>query len=68
MAIIEKALLWSKSIASGSLVESTVVALSKLLWGGLTYKPSNIDYSRHVPQSKYGLRTKYDLLGYVVIE
>lgn len=68
MAIIEKALLQSDSIAGGGLVESTVVAISKLFRPTNTYKPSNIDYSRHVPHSKHGLQSKYELLGYVVVE
>jgi hypothetical protein len=71
MAIIEKALLHSDSITTGGnggFVESTVVALSNLLRSSSPYKPSNVDYSRHIPQSKQGFQSKYELLGYAVVE
>jgi len=69
MDVIEKALLESKSIVnSRGLIESTVSPIHKLLRPASTYRPSNIDFSRHIPQSVHGLRTKYELLGYVLTE
>jgi hypothetical protein len=68
MAVIERALLESESIARGGLIESTVVLLSKLLRPQFLYKPSNIDFSKYIPQASHGLRSKYELLGYVITE
>ncbi|CZR70190.1 uncharacterized protein PAC_20091 [Phialocephala subalpina] len=58
MAVIEKALLSSHSIAQGGIVESAVVALSSFLRPMGKYRPSNIDFSRHVPEAPRGLRSK----------
>lgn len=69
MDVIEKALLGSESIVnSGGLIESTISTIHKLLRPASTYRPSNIDFSRHISQSVHGLRTKYELLGYVLTE
>lgn len=68
MEVIERALLGSESIIHGGIVESTVVLLSKLLRPQSLYKPSNIDFSQYIPQASHGLRSKYELLGYVITE
>ncbi len=68
MEVIERALLGSESIFHGGLIESTVVLLSKLLRTHFLYKPSNIDFSQYIPQASHGLRSKYELLGYVITE
>ena len=68
MEVIERALLSSDSIVKGGLIEPAVCTLSKLVRPHFKYKPSNIDFSRHMPQGSHGLRSKYELLGYVITE
>lgn len=68
MEVIEKALLTSNSIARGGYIESAVVALSNLLRPRSVYRPSNIDFARHMPYASHGLRPKYELLGYILNE
>lgn len=68
MEVIEKALLGSESIVHGGVIESTVSTLSRLLRPRFNYQPSNIDFSRYIPQNPHGLRSKYELLGYVITE
>jgi hypothetical protein len=68
MSAIEKALLGSDSIVQGGLIESATLTVSNLLRPSRSYKPSNIDFSHHIPHPSSGLQCGYQLLGYVIKE